>query len=264
MPLQKMKQKMEHSSCTEDRIQHALQRCLCGLGLDFPDKQLWNAGLCINRWCLEELVKRDPRNFLILLQQILRKTKEVLLQCQYELVVPLALMFTSTLMNTPHVPPDCGVLQEAYLLFHSFLSWPEPCCSAIKNLLNIIQQELRAPGISFQRLVKTEQDFTPEIHSSKVMTVLLVSPDEDVPPEVQAVSEQLSSTRRSHRDIAVGLILHGLQAALGAKHSLQTHHTILQVGKPMLSFLTLSIYLMFNSSSDDTCRLSFFLPDQTA
>lgn len=35
------------------------------------------AGLCINRWSLEELVKRDPRNFIILLQQILRKTREV-------------------------------------------------------------------------------------------------------------------------------------------------------------------------------------------
>lgn len=42
--------------------------------------------------------------------------------------------------------PDCGVLQEAYLLFHGFLTWPEPCFSASKNLLIIIQQELRAPG----------------------------------------------------------------------------------------------------------------------
>lgn len=35
------------------------------------------AGLCISRWCLEELVKRHPHNFLILLQKILQKTKEV-------------------------------------------------------------------------------------------------------------------------------------------------------------------------------------------
>uniref|UniRef100_A0A4W6F1P1 Phosphoinositide 3-kinase regulatory subunit 5 n=1 Tax=Lates calcarifer TaxID=8187 RepID=A0A4W6F1P1_LATCA len=137
---------MEHTSCTEDRIQHVLERCLCDLGLDTPDKQLWNAGLCINRWCLEELVKRDPHNFLILLQKILRKTKEVLEQCQYELVVPLSLLFSSTLLKAPYVAPECGVLQKAYLLFHSFLSWPEPCCSASKRLLNIIQQELRAPG----------------------------------------------------------------------------------------------------------------------
>ena len=41
---------------------------------------------------------------------------------------------------------ESGVLQEAYTLFHSFLSWPEPCCSASKRLLNTIQQELRAPG----------------------------------------------------------------------------------------------------------------------
>lgn len=42
--------------------------------------------------------------------------------------------------------PDCGVLQEAYLVFHDFLTWPEPYFSACKHLLNIIQQELKAPG----------------------------------------------------------------------------------------------------------------------
>uniref|UniRef100_A0A667X246 Phosphoinositide 3-kinase regulatory subunit 5 n=1 Tax=Myripristis murdjan TaxID=586833 RepID=A0A667X246_9TELE len=220
--------KMEQSSCTEDRITHTLERCLSDLGLNSPDKQLWSAGLCINRWCLEELVKRDPHNFLILLQQILRKTKEVLLQCQYELVAPLALLFSSTLLKVPYLAPDCGVLQEAYLLFHCFLSWPEPCCSASKRLLLIIQQELRAPGISFQRLVREEQGLDPEIHSSKIMTVLLVSPNEDVPPEVKSVSEQLSSPRHSHRDITISLILHALQAALGAKHRLHTLHTVLQ------------------------------------
>lgn len=35
-------QNMEQSSCTEDRIQHALERCLCDLGQDTPDKCLWN------------------------------------------------------------------------------------------------------------------------------------------------------------------------------------------------------------------------------
>ncbi|KAE8282873.1 Phosphoinositide 3-kinase regulatory subunit 5 [Larimichthys crocea] len=218
---------MEQSSCTEDRIQHVLERCLCDLGLNTPDKQLWNAGLCINRWCLEELVKRDGHNFLILLQKVLKKTKEVLEQCRYELVVPLTLLFSSTLLKAPPVSPDCGVLQEAYLLFHSFLAWPEPCCSASKRLLNIIQQELRAPGISFQRLVRAEQSVSPQIHHSKTIMVLLVSPDDDVPPEVQSVAEQLSSTEHSNRDVTITLILHGFQAALGAR-DLQALHTALQ------------------------------------
>ncbi|XP_073349735.1 phosphoinositide 3-kinase regulatory subunit 5-like isoform X2 [Pagrus major] len=228
----KRMEKMEQSSCTEDRIQHVLERCLCNLGLDTPDKQLWNAGLCINRWCLEELVKRDPHNFLILLQKVLRKTKEVLEKCRYELVVPLTLLFSSTLLKVPHVAPDCGVLQEAYTLFHSFLSWPEPCCSASKRLLNIIQQELRAPGISFQRLVRTEQGVSPEVHCSKTITVLLVSQDEDFPPEVQAVSEQLSSTQTSNRDVAITLIVHAFQAALGTQLDLQALHTALQAKRP--------------------------------
>ncbi|XP_070703680.1 phosphoinositide 3-kinase regulatory subunit 5-like isoform X2 [Pempheris klunzingeri] len=221
-------QKMEQSSCTEDRIQHVLERCLCDLGLNNPDKQLWNAGLCINRWCLEELVKRDPHNFLILLQKVLRKTKKVLEECQYELVVPLTLLFSSTLLKAPHVSPECGVLQEAYLLFHGFLSWPEPCSSASKRLLNIIQQELRAPGISFHRLVRTEQGIPPQIQCSKTMIVLLVSPDEDIPPEVQSVSEQLSRAQHSNRDVTIPLIMHSFQAALGTKYDLQALHSVLQ------------------------------------
>lgn len=36
-----------------------------------------SAGQSMNRWSLEEMVKRDPENSLILLQQIIRKTKEV-------------------------------------------------------------------------------------------------------------------------------------------------------------------------------------------
>ncbi|XP_062294650.1 phosphoinositide 3-kinase regulatory subunit 5-like [Scomber scombrus] len=223
---------MEQSSCTEDRIEHVLERCLCDLGLNTPDKQLWNAGLCINRWCLEELVKRDPHNFLILLQKILRKTKEVLEQCRYEQVVPLTLLFSSTLLKAPYVAPDCNVLQEAYLLFHSFLSWPDPCCSASKRLLNIIYQELRAPGISFQRLVRTEQGVSPEIPCSKTMTVLLLSPDEDIPLEIQSVSEQLSSTKQSDRDVTVTLILQGFQAALGTKYDLHELRVALQAKQP--------------------------------
>ncbi|XP_035036988.2 phosphoinositide 3-kinase regulatory subunit 5 [Hippoglossus stenolepis] len=219
---------MEHRSCTEDRIQHVLERCLCDLGVDTPDKQLWNAGLCMNRWCLEELVKRDPHNFLILLQNILGKTKEVLERCQYELVVPLSLLFSSTLLKAPYVAPDCDVVWEAYLLFHSFLSWPEPCSSASKRLLSVVQQELRAPGISFQRLVRAEQGLSSDIHRSKTMTVLLVSPDEDVPPEVQLVSQQLSSTQSSNRDVITTLIQHSFQAVLGTKYDLQALHAALQ------------------------------------
>uniref|UniRef100_A0A4W6F1P8 Phosphoinositide 3-kinase regulatory subunit 5 n=1 Tax=Lates calcarifer TaxID=8187 RepID=A0A4W6F1P8_LATCA len=250
MPLQKM----EHTSCTEDRIQHVLERCLCDLGLDTPDKQLWNAGLCINRWCLEELVKRDPHNFLILLQKILRKTKEVLEQCQYELVVPLSLLFSSTLLKAPYVAPECGVLQKAYLLFHSFLSWPEPCCSASKRLLNIIQQELRAPGSASHHCFSCI--------CVCIRMVLLVSPDEDVPPEVQSVSERLSSTQPSNKDVTITLIRHGFQAVLGNKHELQALHTTLQVTDQhclalgLFFFLFLLLFSMFPKTTSRSSRQS--------
>ncbi|CAN9505794.1 unnamed protein product [Ophioblennius macclurei] len=227
-----MTQTMAQSSCTEDRIQHVLERCLCDLGLNTLDKQLWNAGLCINRWCLEELVKRDPHNFLILLQKILRKTREVLEKCQYEQLVPLTLLFSSTLLRAPHVAPDCSILHEAYLLFQRFLSWPEPCGSACKRLLLFIQQELRAPGLSFLRMVQTEQGISNEIHGSKTIMVLLVSPDDNVPAEVRSVSEQLSTSHHSSRELTTTLILHSFQAALGAACNLQALRAALEMMQP--------------------------------
>lgn len=62
-----------------------------------------------------------------------------------------------------------------------------------------------------------------------ISMVLLMSPDEDVPPEVQNVSKQLSSTQLSNTDVTIILILHCFQAALGTKHDLQALHTALQV-----------------------------------
>ncbi|CAG5897427.1 unnamed protein product [Menidia menidia] len=193
---------MEQSSCTEDRITHLLERCLCHLAPDSPGRQLWNAGLCISRWCLEELVKRDPHNFLILLRKILWKTKEVLEQSQYELVVPLTLLFSSALLGAPHVDPGSGVLQEACQLFGRYI------------------------------ISSSEQAVSRGVHCSKTILVLMLSADEDDPPEVQAASERLSAARHSGGDIATTLILHSLQAALGGQPDLQALHAALQGKRP--------------------------------
>ncbi|KAK6479675.1 phosphoinositide 3-kinase regulatory subunit 5-like [Huso huso] len=212
--------KMQHTSCTEDRIQHALQRCLHGLGRDPSSTDTWTVGLCMNRWSLEELVNRDPGNFLILLQQILKRTREVQVNSEYVLVAPLALMFFSTLLRTPHFPPDCTLLKEACEIYHSFLTWPEPYCSVCRDLLTFIHQELKAPGISYQRLVREEQGLTTENHPRKTITVLLMNPA-DVPKEYLSIADQLSTVEHSQRDSYITLIKHAYQCTFGTKYSLK-------------------------------------------
>ncbi|XP_040042369.2 phosphoinositide 3-kinase regulatory subunit 5 [Gasterosteus aculeatus] len=223
---------MQHTSCTEDRIQHALDRCLDGLRQSPTAAQHWNVLMCstgqsMNRWSLEELVKRDPDNSLILLQQIIRKTKEVQEQCQYELVAPLAIMFTSTLLQTPYCPPDAELLEEAVEVFRCFLTWPEPYCSVCKHLLSTLQLEMKAPGLSFQRLVREEQFLNTSGHSSKTMTVLLMNPCE-VPADFLSVAEQLSRIQHSQRETFIKLIKHAFQSTLGTKYPLQSIHRALQ------------------------------------
>uniref|UniRef100_A0A8C2X9R3 Phosphoinositide 3-kinase regulatory subunit 5 n=1 Tax=Cyclopterus lumpus TaxID=8103 RepID=A0A8C2X9R3_CYCLU len=185
-------------------------------------------GASMNRWSLEELVKRDPENFLILLKQILRKTKEVEEQCQYELVAPLAIMFSSTLLQTPYCPADTELLQQAIEVFRCFLTWPEPYCSVCRTLLTTLQLEIKAPGISFQRLVREEQFLNTPSQSSKTMTVLLMNPCE-VPADFLSVAEQLSGIQHSQRETYIKLIKHAFQSSLGTKYPLHRIHGALQV-----------------------------------
>ncbi|XP_034397008.1 phosphoinositide 3-kinase regulatory subunit 5 isoform X2 [Cyclopterus lumpus] len=223
---------MQHTSCTEDRIQHVLDMCLEGLRRSPTAAQHWNVLMCsagqsMNRWSLEELVKRDPENFLILLKQILRKTKEVEEQCQYELVAPLAIMFSSTLLQTPYCPADTELLQQAIEVFRCFLTWPEPYCSVCRTLLTTLQLEIKAPGISFQRLVREEQFLNTPSQSSKTMTVLLMNPCE-VPADFLSVAEQLSGIQHSQRETYIKLIKHAFQSSLGTKYPLHRIHGALQ------------------------------------
>ncbi|XP_010841498.1 PREDICTED: phosphoinositide 3-kinase regulatory subunit 5 [Bison bison bison] len=176
------------TTCTEDRIQHALERCLHGLSLSRRSTS-WSAGLCLNCWSLQELVSRDPGHFLILLEQILQKTREVQEKGTYDLLAPLALLFYSTVLCTPHFPPDSDLLLKASRTYHRFLTWPVPYCSICQELLTFIDAELKAPGISYQRLVRAEQGLSTRSHRSSTVTVLLLNPVE-VQAEFLAVANQ--------------------------------------------------------------------------
>ncbi|XP_051987071.1 phosphoinositide 3-kinase regulatory subunit 5-like isoform X1 [Xyrauchen texanus] len=240
---------MQYTSCTEDRIQHALERCLDGLRPSENLTQSWNAGWCMNRWTLEELVKRDPENLLILLQQILRKAREVQKQCHYELVAPLALMFESTLLQIPRCPSVGEILTEACEVFHGFLAWPEPYCSVCRNLLSTLNQELRAPGISYHRLVREEQGLATSSQRSKIITVLLMNPAE-VPAEFLSVAEQLSGAEVSERESSITLIKHSYQSVLGNKYPLQTiSHALQSVSDDELAQILSSVSDLLESAA---------------
>ncbi|KAG7279620.1 hypothetical protein CRUP_011713 [Coryphaenoides rupestris] len=127
-------------------------------------------------------------------------------------------MFSSTLLQ---------LLEEATEVFRCFLTWPQPYCSVCLDLLATLQQELKAPGISFHRLVREEQGLNTTGFHSKTVTVLLMNPGE-VPPEFLSVGEKLSNNQHSHRDTFITLIKHAYQSALGTKYPLASIHGALQ------------------------------------
>ncbi|XP_007886655.1 phosphoinositide 3-kinase regulatory subunit 5 isoform X2 [Callorhinchus milii] len=210
---------MQHTSCTEDRIHHTLERCLHGLDKAASSSANWNAGLCMNRWTLEELVSREPDSFLILLEKVLLRTQEVQEMCQYDLMAPLALTFYSAALQTPHFPPDSQLLQKAFDIYQGLLAWPIPYCNICQHLLTFIRDEMRAPGISFQRLVRAEQGLTTPNLQSKTMTVLLLNSSE-VPSEFMLEAERIASRKQSRRHCCISLVKHAYQAAFGTKYNL--------------------------------------------
>ncbi|XP_049622313.1 phosphoinositide 3-kinase regulatory subunit 5 [Suncus etruscus] len=214
------------TTCTEDRILHALERCLHGLSLNCHSTS-WSTGLCLNCWTLQELVSRDPGHFLILLELILQKTGEIQEKGTYDLLVPLALLFYSTVLGTPHFPPDSDLLLKASRTYHQFLTWPVPYCSICQELLTFIDAELKAPGISYQRLVRAEQGLPIRSYHSSTVTVMLLNPLE-IHAEFLAVANKLSAPRHSPNSAYITLLLHAFQATFGPHCDLPVLHCRLQ------------------------------------
>ncbi|MEE6506790.1 hypothetical protein FKM82_007857 [Ascaphus truei] len=204
---------MQNTSCTEDRIQHALERCLHGLNRTAHSSSTWTAGLCLNYWSLEELVNRDAANYIILTEKILDRTREVQDRCEYDLLTPLAMMFYFAVLRAPYIPPDSDLLTKAFDTFHVFLTWPVPYCNIYWKILSFITEEQKAPGIAYQRLVRAEQGLTGPSQTSTV-TVLLVNPAE-LPSAFLSVAEHLSNAEQSKYDTYITLIKHLYQANLG-------------------------------------------------
>uniref|UniRef100_A0A8C6NCY7 Phosphoinositide 3-kinase regulatory subunit 5 n=1 Tax=Melopsittacus undulatus TaxID=13146 RepID=A0A8C6NCY7_MELUD len=217
---------MQHTTCTEDRIYHALERCLHGLSRDAVSSR-WAAGLCLNCWSLQELVSRDASNYLILVEKILGKAKEVQEKCDYDLVMPLALLFYYAVLYAPHFPSGSDLLLKAAGVYHSFLTWPVPYCDIFRKLLTFISNELKAPGISFQRLVRTEQGLPVKNYQSSTVTVLLLNPSE-VQSEFLSIAERLSSSEHPQRTTLILLLEHLYQANFGTCCDLDSLHNVLK------------------------------------
>lgn len=56
-----------------------------------------------------------------------------------------------------------------------------------------------------------------------------MNPEDDAPPEVRSVSDQLSRSQQTGSHVAITLIQHGLQAALGPELDRRALHAALQV-----------------------------------
>ncbi|XP_050837479.1 phosphoinositide 3-kinase regulatory subunit 5 isoform X2 [Serinus canaria] len=221
---------MQHTTCTEDRIHHALERCLHGLGRDAVASR-WAAGLCLNCWSLQELVSRDAGNYLILVEKILGKTEEVQERCDYDLVMPLALLFYSAVLYAPHFPPGSELLLRAASVYHGFLTWPVPYCDTSRELLTFISNELKAPGITFQRLVRMEQGLPVKNYQSSMVTVLLLNRSE-VQSEFLSIAHRLSSSEPTRHSTLLLLLQHLYQATFGTRCDLHGLGQLLQ-SKPL-------------------------------
>ncbi|XP_009864299.1 PREDICTED: phosphoinositide 3-kinase regulatory subunit 5-like, partial [Apaloderma vittatum] len=186
-------------------------------------------GLCLNCWSLQELVSRDAGNYLILVEKILGKAKEVQEKCDYDLVTPLALLFYYAVLYAPHFPPGSDLLLKAASIYHSFLTWPVPYCDIFRELLTFISNELKAPGISFQRLGGAGQGLPVKNYQSSTVTVLLLNRSE-VQSEFLSIAEKLSAGEHPQHATLVVLLEQLYQANFGTLCDLDSLHRLLKVG----------------------------------
>ncbi|NWV67700.1 PIRK5 kinase, partial [Malurus elegans] len=151
--------------------------------------------------------------------------------CDYDLVTPLALLFYSAVLYAPYLPPGSELLLQAARVYHSFLTWPVPYCDTFRELLTFISNELKAPGITFQRLVRTEQGLPVKNYQSSTVTVLLLNRSE-VQSEFLSIAEKLSSSEPPQHSTLVLLLEHLFQATFGTRCDLDRLRPLLK-SKPL-------------------------------
>ncbi|NXC38816.1 PIRK5 kinase, partial [Penelope pileata] len=148
-------------------------------------------------------------------------------KCDYDLVMPLALLFYYAVLYAPHVPPGSELLLKAASIYHSFLTWPVPYCDVFRQLLTFISDELKAPGISFQRLVRTEQGLPMKNYQSSTVTVLLLNRSE-VQSDFLSIAEKLSGSEPPRHATLVLLLEHLYQGTFGTRCDLDSLHRLLK------------------------------------
>ncbi|NWX44413.1 PIRK5 kinase, partial [Steatornis caripensis] len=148
-------------------------------------------------------------------------------KCDYDLVTPLALLFYYAVLYAPHFPPGSDLLLKAASIYHSFLTWPVPYCDIFRELLTFISDELKAPGVSFQRLVRTEQGLPVKNYQSSTVTVLLLNRSE-VQSEFLSIAEKLSASEHPQHATLVLLLEHLYQANFGTRCDLDSLHHLLK------------------------------------
>ncbi|KAL8163022.1 UNVERIFIED_CONTAM: Phosphoinositide 3-kinase regulatory subunit 5 [Gekko kuhli] len=159
------------------------------------------------------------------------KQPKVQEKCDYDLFIPLALLFSSAVLCTSHFPSNSDLLWRARKTYRGFLTWPTPYCDICQELLTFIDNELKAPGISYQRLVRAEHGLSAKSAGSSVITVLLLNPSE-VHREFLSVAERLSTVEHSQHMLLVTLLEHIYQANFGTSYDLRRLHQVLKL-KPV-------------------------------
>uniref|UniRef100_S4R547 Phosphoinositide 3-kinase regulatory subunit 5 n=1 Tax=Petromyzon marinus TaxID=7757 RepID=S4R547_PETMA len=210
------------------RLQHLVERCLHDLEKLSCTESPKNAGLALNRWTLEELMSRHPSNGVLVIRQILDKLRELHGTFNHDGFVPLALMFWSTAINTPHIPQDKQILNISYEEFCKFLTWPQPAGGLCKNVLHFIKTEMRAPGITFQRLAQAENEISSNSCLPNAKTVLLLDPAEVPQGFSETVKAELKLLGLDRQSSTVKLIRHVFQSTGGREYDLDALQKSLQ------------------------------------
>lgn len=145
-----------------------------------------STGQSMNRWSLEELVKRDPENFVILLHQIIIKTREVRRQRAkiiYKNNIVHCIVTLTTAPLSVHLsvslPPKCVLMCESRFWSSVSMSWwfHSPSCSPLRCFryicphaddMNTLDLTLRLPQFAVFHMCATPKRAV----SSSIQTVI--------------------------------------------------------------------------------------------
>nr|XP_033815905.1 phosphoinositide 3-kinase regulatory subunit 6 isoform X2 [Geotrypetes seraphini] len=175
----------------------------------------------MRRWTLHKKIDRNPISCDILIKILIKELEKAERGDNKHYIIPLLHILMHTIIKAPYISDS--LYERVYDFCKKLLTLPKPYCIVGLDCAMKIKNERAVPGLSYQRMVISEQNLRSKVYPHQERVFVFLDPD--------LISESVCNALLYEAHAAQGqqtptacmsyVISHSMQAALGSQCDVQ-------------------------------------------